>query len=100
MMTPPKAEKRPETLSVHGEERVDNYYWLRDDDRTDPQVLAYLSAENEYTADAMQPHQALREALYGEMVARIAQQDHSVPYVKHGFRYQTRYEPGNEYAIY
>lgn len=100
MMTPPKAEKRPQTLSVHGDDRVDNYYWLRDDDRTDPQVLAYLSAENEFTDQAMQPHQALRETLYGEMVARIAQQDHSVPYVKHGYRYQTRYEPGNEYAIY
>ncbi|QLK61667.1 prolyl oligopeptidase family serine peptidase [Enterobacteriaceae bacterium Kacie_13] len=100
MMTPPKAEKRPEILSAHGTERVDNYYWLRDDDRTDPQVLAYLTAENEYTDEAMKPHQALRETLYGEMVARIAQQDHSVPYVKHGFRYQTRYEPGNEYAIY
>lgn len=100
MMTPPKAEKRPKILSAHGTERVDNYYWLRDDDRTDPQVLAYLTAENEYTVEAMKPHQALRETLYGEMVARIAQQDHSVPYVKHGFRYQTRYEPGNEYAIY
>ncbi|QUT17051.1 S9 family peptidase [Rahnella inusitata] len=100
MMTPPKAEKRPKILSAHGTERVDNYYWLRDDDRTDPQVLAYLTAENEYTDEAMKPHQALRETLYGEMVARIAQQDHSVPYVKHGFRYQTRYEPGNEYAIY
>ncbi|MFU2318125.1 S9 family peptidase [Rahnella sp. PCH160] len=100
MMTPPKAEKRPQTLSVHGDDRVDNYYWLRDDDRADPQVLAYLTAENEYTDQAMQPHQALRETLYGEMVARIAQQDHSVPYVKHGYRYQTRYEPGNEYAIY
>jgi len=100
MMTPPKAEKRPQTLSVHGDDRVDNYYWLRDDDRADPQVLAYLTAENQYTEQAMQPHQALRETLYGEMVARIAQQDHSVPYVKHGYRYQTRYEPGNEYALY
>ena len=100
MMTPPKAEKRPQTLSIHGDDRVDNYYWLRDDDRADPQVLAYLTAENEFTEQAMQPHQALRETLYGEMVARIAQQDHSVPYVKHGYRYQTRYEPGNEYAIY
>jgi oligopeptidase B len=100
MMTPPKAEKRPQTLSVHGDDRVDNYYWLRDDDRADPQVLAYLTAENQYTEQAMQPHQALRETLYGEMVARIAQQDHSVPYVKHGYRYQTRYEPGNEYPLY
>jgi len=100
MMTPPKAEKRPKTLSIHGETRIDDYYWLRDDDRTDTDVLNYLTAENTWTESALQPHQALRETLYEEMVARIAQQDHSVPYVKHGFRYQTRYEPGNEYAIY
>ncbi|MFE8730766.1 oligopeptidase B, partial [Aeromonas hydrophila] len=42
----------------------------------------------------------LREQLYKEMVARIPQQDESVPYVKNGYRYQTRYEPGKEYAIY
>lgn len=100
MMTPPKAEKRPKTLTIHGENRIDDYYWLRDDDRTDADVLNYLTAENTFTEQALQPHQALRETLYEEMVARIAQQDHSVPYVKRGFRYQTRYEPGNEYAIY
>jgi oligopeptidase B len=100
MITPPKAEKRPQTLSIHGENRVDNYYWLRDDDRANGDVLSYLQAENAYTEQALLPHQALRETLYQEMVARIAQQDHSVPYVKHGYRYQTRYEPGNEYAIY
>lgn len=100
MITPPKAEKRPKTLSIHGENRVDNYYWLRDDDRADSDVLNYLQTENAYTEQALLPHQPLRETLYQEMVARIAQQDHSVPYVKHGYRYQTRYEPGNEYAIY
>ncbi|MGP9435094.1 S9 family peptidase [Ewingella sp. AOP8-B2-18] len=100
MITPPKAEKRPKTLSIHGEDRVDNYYWLRDDDRANSDVLSYLQAENAYTEQALLPHQALRETLYQEMVARIAQQDHSVPYVKHSYRYQTRYEPGNEYAIY
>ncbi|WP_369788480.1 S9 family peptidase [Rouxiella sp. WC2420] len=100
MMTPPKAEKRPFPMTVHGDTRVDDYYWLRDDERSNEDVLNYLQAENAWTEQAMQPHQALREKLYQEMVDRIAQQDHSVPYVKHGYRYQTRYEPGNEYAIY
>ena len=100
MMTPPKAEKRPYPITIHGDTRVDDYYWLRDDERTDPQVLAYLQAENAYTDAQLQPQQALRETLYQEMVARIPQQEHSVPYVKRGFRYQTRYEPGNEYALY
>ncbi|EIC85416.1 S9 family peptidase [Serratia sp. M24T3] len=100
MMTPPKAEKRPFPMTMHGDTRVDDYYWLRDDERSNEDVLNYLQAENAWTEQAMQPHQALREKLYQEMVDRIAQQDHSVPYVKHGYRYQTRYEPGNEYAIY
>jgi len=100
MMTPPKADKRPHPLTVHGDTRVDDYYWLRDDERADPDVLSYLNAENAWTDTALLPHQALRETLYQEMVDRIPQQDHSVPYVKRGYRYQTRYEPGNEYAIY
>ncbi|WKZ90968.1 prolyl oligopeptidase family serine peptidase [Chimaeribacter arupi] len=100
MTTPPKAEKRPHPITAHGDTRIDNYYWLRDDDRTHPEVLDYLAAENAYTAQAMQPYQSLREALYQEMVDRIPQEDASVPYVRHGFRYQTRYQPGNEYPIY
>lgn len=100
MMTPPKAEKRPYPITTHGDTRVDDYYWLRDDERSDADVLNYLQAENGWTEQAMKPHQALREALYQEMVDRIPQQDHSVPYVRRGYRYQTRYEPGNEYPIY
>lgn len=100
MMTPPKAEKRPYPMTLHGDTRVDDYYWLRDDERSDPQVLAYLQAENAYTDAMLQPQQPLREALYQEMVARIPQQEHSAPYVRNGYRYQTRYEPGNEYALY
>lgn len=100
MMTPPKAEKRPYPITIHGDTRVDDYYWLRDDERTDPQVLDYLRAENAYTDAQLKPQQALRETLYQEMVDRIPQQEHSVPYIRRGFRYQTRYEPGNEYALY
>ena len=64
------------------------------------QVLDYLKAENAYTEAMLAPFKPLREQLYKEMVARIPQQDESVPYVKNGYRYQTRYEPGKEYAIY
>lgn len=46
MMTPPKAEKRPYPITIHGDTRVDDYYWLRDDERADRQVLDYLQAEN------------------------------------------------------
>ena len=97
---PPVAAKHPHSLKKHGEVRVDNYYWLRDDDRQKPEVLDYLKAENAYTEAVLKPTQPLREQLYKEMVARIPQQDESVPYVKNGYRYQTRYEPGKEYGIY
>ncbi|MGL4249530.1 MAG: S9 family peptidase, partial [Aeromonas sp.] len=97
---PPMATKHPRTLKKHGDSRIDNYYWLRDDQRQAPEVLEYLQAENAYTEAMLKPTQSLRDQLYQEMVARIPQQDESVPYVKNGYRYQTRYEPGKEYAIY
>ena len=99
-LQPPMAAKHPKILKKHGQSRTDNYYWLRDDERKDPAVLAYLNAENAYTAARLAPSAPLRAQLYKEMVARIPQQDTSVPYVKNGYRYQTRYEPGKEYGIY
>lgn len=99
-MKAPQAEKRPYPLTIHGDTRIDNYYWLRDDAREDPAVLSYLQAENAYCASHMQPCDGVKETLYQEMVARIPAQDASVPYVKRGYRYQTRYESGKEYALY
>lgn len=99
-MLPPVAAKHPHSIKKHGDARIDNYYWLRDDERQKPEVLDYLRAENAYTEAVLKPTQPLREQLYQEMVARIPQQDESVPYVKNGYRYQTRYEPGKEYGIY
>ncbi|WP_413738672.1 S9 family peptidase [Sodalis sp. RH21] len=100
MIFPPIAEKRPHTLTVHGETRIDNYYWLRDDKREDPAVLDYLAQENTYGETMMAGHDELRHKLFTEMVERIPQQDRSVPYIRRGYRYQSRYEQGNEYAIY
>ena len=65
------AAKHPHTLKKHGDTRVDNYYWLRDDERQKPEVLDYLKAENAYTEAMFALIQALREQLYKEMVARI-----------------------------
>ncbi|AOV97024.1 oligopeptidase B [Edwardsiella hoshinae] len=100
MTKAPKAAKHPYELVIHGERRVDDYYWLRDDSRRDAQVLAYLEAENAYSEHCLAPQAALREQLLAEMVARIPQQDASVPYVRNGYRYQHRYRAGAEYAEY
>ncbi len=98
--TPPIAASRPyEVPSPHGS-RQDEFYWLRDDTRSDKDVLAYLEAENAY-ADAVLAHtKPLQEKIYNEIVGRIQQDDSSVPYRKNGYWYYRRYETGKEYPIY
>ncbi|HWN06822.1 MAG TPA: hypothetical protein VNO53_06630, partial [Steroidobacteraceae bacterium] len=97
---PPIASVRPHVLeSPHGS-RTDEYYWLRDDTRADPDVIGYLEAENAYKA-AMTAHtEALEEKVYGEIVGRIKQDDSTVPYRLRGHWYYTRYETGQEYPVY
>ena len=68
---PPQAEKRPHVFQQHGSERIDNYHWLRDDSRTDPDVLAYLNAENDYTNSQMSDSQAFTDRIYHEIIDRI-----------------------------
>ncbi|MBX3726772.1 MAG: S9 family peptidase [Xanthomonadales bacterium] len=98
---PPVAEVRPHTVAApHGASREDEYYWLRDDSRADPAMLAYLEAENAYTDAVMAPLQPLRQRLYDELVGRIKQDDSSVPYRFKDYWYQTRFEEGKEYPIH
>ena len=98
--TPPDAEKRPHTVaSPHGE-RQDEYYWLRDDTRKDPQMLAYLNAENAYADAVLAPLAPLEDKLYDEIVARIKQDDSSVPARDHGYWYYSRFETGKDYPIH
>ena len=98
--TPPDVEKRPHTVtSPHGE-RQDEYYWLRDDERKDPQMLAYLNAENAYADAVLAPLKAQEDKLYDEIVARIKQDDSSVPARDRGYWYYTRFETGKDYPIY
>ena len=97
---PPVAAVKPHTVESPNGNRLDNYYWLRDDTRQDPEVLAYLAAENAYK-DAMLAHVGpLEDRLYGEIVGRIKQDDASVPYRRNGWWYYSRYETGTEYPIH
>ncbi|BAY32096.1 oligopeptidase B [Nostoc carneum NIES-2107] len=95
---PPVADKHPEVLELHGDRRIDNYFWLRDVDN--PQVIAYLEAENAYTAAMMQHTESLQTKLYNEMLARIKETDLSVPYRKDNYYYYLRTEEGKDYPIY
>jgi oligopeptidase B len=96
---PPTAKKIPKKLKNHGHVRTDNYYWLND--RENPEVIAYLKAENDYTETVFNnPTKTLQKTLFDEMVGRIPQKDSSVPYTVNGFAYYTRYEEGKEYPVY
>jgi len=96
----PMPEKRPHEMTLHGHTRVDEYFWLRDDTRKDPEVLAYLEAENAYFEQVMKPVAGIQESMFEEMKARLDPDESSVPYLKNGYWYYSRYEPGKEYAIY
>lgn len=97
---PPKAKRIPHAMTIHGDTRLDNYYWMRDDTRTRPDVLDYLREENEYGRQIMASQQALQDNLLREIVSRIPPREVSAPYVKNGYRYRHIYEPGSEYPIY
>jgi oligopeptidase B len=97
---PPVAAIKPHrVISPHGV-RTDPYYWLRDDERTNPEVLGYLKEENAFRERSMAGAKALENALYAEIYARLKQDDSTVPYRKSGYWYSTRFEPGKEHPIF
>jgi oligopeptidase B len=97
LSSPPIAPRRPVTLTAHGDDRVDEWYWLRDKD--DPEVLAHLAAENEYTKAALAHTEPLQEQLYAEIVDRIKETDLSVPARKGDWWYLSRTVEGQQYGI-
>jgi oligopeptidase B len=96
--TPPMAQVVPKKLEIHGDVRIDDYYWLSD--RDNPDVVAYLTAENEYTEAQMAHVKGLEDALFEEIKGRIKENDSSVPYRLDDYFYYTRYEEGQEYPIF
>ncbi len=96
----PMATKRPVEMTLHDHTRVDEYYWLRDDTRTDPEVLAYLEQENAWFEQEMAHTQGLQETLFEEMTGRLDPDESSVPYFWRGYWYYSRYSDGSEYAVY
>ena len=97
---PPIAAQRPHAVVSPNGVREDPYYWLRDDSRSDPEVLAYLRAENAYRENSMLHAKPLEDTLYAEIIARLKQDDSTVPYRKSGYWYSTRFEPGKEHPIF
>ena len=96
----PSPKKVPVTFEAHGVQRVDNYYWMRDDSREDPEVLNHLNSENDYLEDWFASGDDIREELFEEITARIPKKEDSIPVRLKNFEYFRRYEPGNEHGIY
>ena len=92
---PPRAARRPRVLETHGDRRVDPYYWLRD--RDDPDVVAYLEAENAYTDAFMAGLHDLQEKVYREVVGRVQETDYSAPIFYNGWWSYTRTVEGLDY---
>lgn len=92
------AEQIEEQLVIHGDTRIDFYYWMND--REDSNVIAYLEAENEYREAMMAHTESLQETLFEEMQGRMPQDDESAPFLRNGYYYYTRYEAGGEYPVY
>lgn len=108
-IVPPVAEKKPESLTMHGDTRTDNYYWMKlsdeqknakNPDAQTRKVLDYLNAENAYREKMMAHTDSFQNRLFEEIKGRIKQTDMSVPYKENGYYYITRYEEGKEYAIH
>jgi oligopeptidase B len=94
---PPVAKKVPHVSEVNGHKMVDNYFWLRD--KPNPEVRAYLEAENAYTEAVMKPTEGFQKKLYAEMLGRIKETDVEVPYREGEYFYYVRTEAGKQYPI-
>jgi len=95
---PPTAKKIPKTFENFGDKRVDDYYWLRE--KSNPEVIDYLKAENTYTQTVLGPMKDFQEQLYKDMLSRIKETDENVPYKKGDYFYYSRTETGKQYSIY
>lgn len=95
---PPRAKKIPHKLEKHGQVRVDDYYWLKD--RENPEVLAYLNAENDYASAEMKHTEKLQDKLFIEMKGRIKEDDSTVPFRYGDYYYYKTYRKGGEYPVY
>jgi oligopeptidase B len=94
---PPVAKKIPKELTIHGDTRIDNYYWMNE--RENPEVIAYLEAENAYKDTIMAHTKPLQDKLFEEIKSKIKQEDESVPFKENGYYYYSRTVPEKEYYL-
>ncbi len=95
---PPKAKKIPKILEIHGDERYDPYFWLKE--RENPEVIQYLEEENAYAEAVMNDTEDFQQLLFDEMKARYKKDDESLPYFFNEYWYIVRFEKGKEHPLF
>ena len=100
MIQPPKPKKIPKKLVAHGDERIDDYYWLRDDDRKDKEVISYLEEENAYLESWFASKKDLRKEIYEEMVSHIPDAETSMKIKRDVYYYFSEMESTKQYSTY
>ncbi|MEX2365713.1 MAG: hypothetical protein WD601_03855, partial [Pseudohongiellaceae bacterium] len=96
----PVAKIIPTTLTIHGHTRTDDYYWIRDDTRSNPEVLSLLAAENEYARAMLADTESLQNRLFNEITARLKDHDSTVPIKQGDYFYHREFRAGGEYPVY
>ena len=94
----PVTKKTPHVTKIHGDRRVDDYYWLRD--KSNPEVIAHLEAENAYTDAVLKPTEALQQTIYAEQLSHVKQTELNLPTRRGDYDYYSRTEEGKQYPIY
>ena len=96
----PSPKKLPVTFEAHGVKRIDNYYWMRDDSRKDPEIISHLNEENSYLENWFVSGNDFRESLFEEITDRIPKNEDSVPVRLKNYEYFRRFKQENEHGIY
>ncbi|MDN3610415.1 S9 family peptidase [Vibrio ostreicida] len=96
----PVAKKVPHAMKTHGDTRIDNYYWMRDDERKSPEILQHLEKENQYAESVLKHTESLQSQLFAEIKGRVAKDDHSVPVRKGSYYYSNEVTGDNEYEVH
>jgi oligopeptidase B len=97
-ITPPQAKKKPKQITIHGDTRIDDYFWLSDKDNDE--VIKHIEAENEYTEQMMKDTKELQDKIYKEFLSRIKETDQDVPVKIDKWFYYSRTEEGKQYPIH
>ena len=97
---PPKPKKIPHELKAHGDTRIDNYYWMRDDSRSDPELIAYLETENEYFKNWRNSRVDYQGEIFNELKSMIPNEEETLRVKDGNYFYYSRIKADQQYSTY